>query len=85
MHLLSTPNPYEKWQTFGDKFGIVGGIAVLLMGVVISNISSIILGMALFGVGFASLKSKSKTTKQLTTIISLVILIISIINLIKIG
>ena len=76
-------HPLEKIQDkeSGYKLQMVIGAIILLGGVATSNGYSIFLGVSLFIVGFVSLKTKSKTIKQLMKYISWIVIGIAIINL----
>ena len=78
------PLENTKLSVFGNKFGIVSGAIFLIVGVAISNGVIIFLGASSFAVGFISLKTKSKTIRQLMVIIQLIVTAIAIINMINV-
>ena len=71
----------KKFEAIADKFTIIMGIFVLLTGIVGSNLTNALMGMALFAIGFVSLKTNSKSVKQVITIISAIITFIAVFNL----
>ncbi|MBM3910858.1 MAG: zinc-ribbon domain-containing protein [Thaumarchaeota archaeon] len=71
----------KKFTTVWLKIMCALGVAVLLGGIALSNIYNVIMGILIFGVNFASLKSTSKTIQQLIFVISLVIMVVAVINL----
>ncbi len=73
----------SKVTTWTSGFSIVVGILILLGGVAFSNYYNAILGIALFVIGFVSLKNTSKTVSQLIMVSSFILAVIAIINLFK--
>ena len=71
----------KKFESIVNKFSIIMGIFVLLSGIIASNLTNTLMGIALFAIGFVSLKTNSKTVKQLITIISAIIAFVAVFNL----
>lgn len=70
----------NKFDFMWSKVQIILGTIVFLGGIYFLNILNILLGIALFGIGFVRWKSKSKTLHQLTDIIGWIMLVVIIIN-----
>ena len=71
----------KKFEIIGNKIAIIMGIFVLLTGIVGSNLISAIMGIVIFSIGFVSMKTNSKTIRQLIGFISVIITAVAIINL----
>lgn len=80
--------PMEKTKTtrYGsasEKFGIIMGIILIIGSIYAENTYYFLLATSIFVINFVSLKTHSKSIKQLMSIINVIILAILIINWLK--